>query len=85
MRALGFSRESTTQLLYRENIVIPLYGIATGVVGAVLSVAGSFANAGVWLWLAATVFATLFVFCTLRFVARASRREVAAVWRDIPR
>jgi putative ABC transport system permease protein len=85
MRALGFSRESTAQLFYRENIVIPLYGIATGVAGAVLSVAGSFANAGVWLWLAATVFATLFVFCTVRFVARASRREVAAVWRDIPR
>ncbi len=74
--ALGFTAGRIEQHLYRENVLVPLYAIATGVVASLVGVSVSFMNAGVGVWLLAFFFTLFFVGCVVVFVRRAVRNEV---------
>ena len=69
-RTLGFTDEKIKRTLYRENLIVPLYAILVGVVGSLISVGISFANASIGLWVMALVFTVFFVGCVVVFVWR---------------
>ena len=46
-RVLGFTDGQIGQdFSYKENILVPLYAILTGVIGALISVSANYSNAG---------------------------------------
>ncbi len=53
-RVLGFTDGQIGRIFYKENILVPLYAILTGVIGALISVSANFSNAGTeagrWPW-----------------------------------
>lgn len=73
---LGFTKEKIEHILYKENILVPLYAIVTGVVSSLVGVSLGFANAGVWIWLMVLFFTLFFIACVLIFVRRSVRNEV---------
>lgn len=73
---LGFTDLSIGRILYRENVVVPLYAIFTGVIGALISVGINFPNAGMGAWLLAVCFMLFFIGCVRVFVRRMVGREV---------
>jgi putative ABC transport system permease protein len=75
-RTLGFTDRKVERLLYRENLLVPLYAIAVGVVASLVSVSITFANVGIWIWLLASLFTFFFVTFVLIFVRKAVRKEV---------
>ncbi len=75
-RTLGFTADRIEYILYRENILVPLYAIATGVIASLVGVSISFMNTGVGVWLLALFFTLFFVVCVLFFVRRSVRHEV---------
>ncbi|MDD4636362.1 MAG: ABC transporter permease [Bacteroidales bacterium] len=75
-RILGFTDHKTEQLLYKENLIVPVVAIATGVISALIGVMSSFMNAGIWIWLLALLFTILFVGCVQIFVRKSVKQEV---------
>lgn len=75
-RILGFTDHHTAHLLYKENLIVPIYAIATGVISALVGVMSSFMNAGIWIWLLALLFTIFFVGCVLVFVRKSVNQEV---------
>lgn len=73
---LGFTDLSIGRILYRENVLVPLYAIFTGVIGALISVGINFPNAGMGAWLLAVCFMLFFIGCVRVFVRRMVGREV---------
>lgn len=45
-RAMGFSESRIRQLLLHENLLVPLYAVSAGAVGAVISISANVAGAG---------------------------------------
>lgn len=45
-RAMGFSEQLIGQLLHRENLLVPLYAICVGAIGAVISISANVGGAG---------------------------------------
>lgn len=75
-RNLGFTNCQIEDLLWRENLIVPLYAIGTGVVSALVSVGVNFRNAGTGVWLLALGFTVFFVVCVCVFVRRLVWQEV---------
>ncbi|MDR1756880.1 MAG: ABC transporter permease [Culturomica sp.] len=75
-RTLGFTDARIRQTLYKENVIVPLYAIAVGVVSSLAGVSMTFSNASAQVWLLALLFALLFVACMVVFVRREVRKEV---------
>lgn len=75
-RTLGFPDRVIERIFCQENILVPLYAILAGVIGALISVGVNFPNAGVGAWLLAFCFTLFFVGCVIGFVRRLVRREV---------
>ena len=75
-RTLGFTNEKIEQTLYRENLIVPLYAIATGILCALTGVSISFMNTGVWIWLTALLLTIAFVGCVMRFVKKSVSSEI---------
>lgn len=75
-RMLGFPDGQVEHLFYRENILVPLYAILIGVVGALLSISVNISNAGIGAWLLALGFMLFFTGCVLFFVRELVRREI---------
>ncbi len=75
-RMLGFTDHKIEQTLYRENLFVPLYAIATGVLSSLIGVSISFMNTGIWIWFLAFLFTLLFVFCVVVFVRKSVRAEI---------
>ncbi|MCL2040665.1 MAG: FtsX-like permease family protein [Bacteroidales bacterium] len=73
-RSLGFDETQIRHLLYKENIVIPLYAIAIGVLGSLLGMSMGFGNMGVGTWTLAVSFLAIFVFCVMVFVKKEVRK-----------
>ncbi|MDL2278009.1 ABC transporter permease [Parabacteroides sp. OttesenSCG-928-G07] len=73
---LGFTAHKIEQILYQENILVPLYAIATGVISALLGVSLSFMNTGLWIWFIALLFTVFFVVCVIVFVRKSVKKEV---------
>ena len=43
---LGFRKARIRQILYRENIMVPLFAVVTGAIGAVISISANVSGAG---------------------------------------
>jgi len=75
-RTLGFTDKRIEQLFYKENLLVPLYALATGVISALVGVSSTFMNAGIWIWLLALLFTIFFVVCVLVFIKRSVKDEI---------
>jgi len=75
-RTLGFTDKKIEQTLYRENLFVPLYAIATGIISSLAGVSISFMNTGIWVWLTALLFALLFVGAVVVFVRWSVKKEI---------
>lgn len=75
-RTLGFSDRKIEQTLYRENLMIPLYAIAVGVISSFIGVSLTFMNTSISIWLLAILFTIIFVACILVFIRKSVRREI---------
>jgi len=69
-RSLGFDEKRIVGLLYKENILIPLCAILTGVLGSFLGIGTGFDNVSIPIWALAIVFLVVFIFCVMGFVKR---------------
>lgn len=69
-RMLGFPRAKISAMLYRENLITPLYAIAAGTACALLGVSGSLVNVGAGLLLMAALLLALLVASVLVFVKK---------------
>ena len=67
-RALGFNEKRILNLLYEENIIIPLYAIFTGALGSLLGVSMGLSNVSIGIWALAIAFLVIFIFCIIAFV-----------------
>ncbi len=76
-RTLGFADSKIRKTLCRENLLVPLYAIATGVLSSLIGVSISFMNTGTGVWLLAGLFALFFVACVIVFVRVLVRKEIA--------
>jgi len=74
-RSLGFDKKRIAALLYKENIIIPLFAILTGAAGSLLGVSMGFGNVGIRIWALALVFLLIFIFAVMVFV-RAEVRNI---------
>jgi len=75
-RTLGFSDDKIEQTLYKENLIVPLYAIAVGVVSSIIAVSNTFRNTGLLIGLSALLFAVFFVLCIVIFVRKSVKDEV---------
>lgn len=75
-RTLGFTGKKVGQTLYHENLFVPLYAIATGVISSLVGVSISFMNAGIGVWSMALLFTVFFVTCVILFVRKSVVKEV---------
>jgi len=73
---LGFTKEKIAHILYKENILVPLYAIATGVISSLIGVSLSFMNTGLGIWLIALLFTFFFIVCIIVFVRKSVYTEV---------
>lgn len=73
---LGFTDRSIGRILYKENVLVPLYAILVGVIGALISVGLSVPNTGMGAWLLAFCFTLFFIGCVMVFVRRMVGREI---------
>ena len=75
-KTLGFTEKKIEKSLYKENILVPLYAIATGVISALTGVSINFMNTGIWIWVMALFFTIFFVVCVILFVKKSVKSEV---------
>ena len=75
-KMLGFTNEKIGQTLYRENLIVPIYAIATGVTSSLAGIGNSFPNTGTGVWLMALFFAIFFVVCVALFVKKSVKNEI---------
>ena len=75
-RTLGFTDNKIEETLRRENLFVPLYAIATGVVSSLLGVSIRFMNIGIGVWLMAMLFTLIFVGCVIVFVRKSVKDKV---------
>ena len=75
-KTLGFPNEKIEQTLYRENLTVPLYAIATGILCSLAGIGNSFPNIGTGVWLIALFFTIFSVACLTLFVKKSVRNEV---------
>ncbi|MFV0346423.1 MAG: FtsX-like permease family protein [Bacteroidales bacterium] len=67
---LGFNNNKIYSILYKENIIVPMYAIACGLISSLLGVSISYTNIGIRIWLMALLLAIFFIGCVLLFVRR---------------
>jgi putative ABC transport system permease protein len=77
-RMLGFTDERIFGVLYRENLLVPLFAIGIGVVSALVSIALGFMNVSVWIWLTAILLMLLLCLPVLVFVRRSVLNTIKA-------
>ena len=75
-RTLGFTDNKIEETLCHENLFVPLYAIATGVVSSLLGVSIRFMNTGIGVWLMALLFTVFFVGCVVLFVRKSVKDKV---------
>ena len=75
-KTLGFTNDKISQTLYKENLLVPLYAITTGVISALTGVGASLMNTGTGLWTTALLFTLLFVLCVILFVKKSVKNEI---------
>lgn len=73
---IGYRAETISQLLFKENVIVPVYAIIVGVTGALLSIGTGFINVSVSIWLLSLLLMLLFAGCVWVFVKRLVIKEV---------
>jgi putative ABC transport system permease protein len=73
-RSLGFDEKRMENLLYKENVSVPLVAVLTGALGALTRISMGFGNVSIGIWGMAIVLLGVFLFCVTEFVKRAVRR-----------
>ncbi|WP_430809508.1 MULTISPECIES: ABC transporter permease [unclassified Carboxylicivirga] len=73
---LGFSKQKTEGILFRENIPVPLYAIVTGLISAVISIGTNYVHVSLSVWITALILTGLFMLFTLLFISRVVKLEV---------
>ncbi|MCL2727606.1 MAG: ABC transporter permease, partial [Bacteroidales bacterium] len=66
--SLGFDDKRIVRLLYKENILIPLFAIATGALGSFIGVIMGLGNVSIGVIGLSSIFLTSLVFCVVGFV-----------------
>ncbi len=69
-RTLGFTKETIIKVLYRENLIIPLYAIASGTISSLIGISLGFSNVGFSIWLLTLLFAVIFVVVILIYIKK---------------
>jgi putative ABC transport system permease protein len=75
-RTLGFSTAMIERTLFRENLIIPLYALATGVISSIAGVSQNLMNVGIGVWLMALLFTIFLLACLIIFVKKSVQSEL---------
>lgn len=75
-RTLGFPKRTIASILYKENAIVPLYAIVTGVISSLVGISINFMNTGIWIWLMALLFMLFFIVCVIIFVRKSVHSEI---------
>jgi putative ABC transport system permease protein len=73
---LGFQHPKIKNILYRENRIVPLFAIITGLISALVGIGTHYINVSRGVWLTALIFAVLFIVLTIAFVKRIVKQEI---------
>jgi putative ABC transport system permease protein len=73
-RTLGFANHKIERLLTKENLLVPLYAIITGIISSALGASVGMINVSAWIWLSAFLFAILFIGYALFFVRKSVKK-----------
>ena len=68
MLLMGFQKSSLQRILYRENVVTPIYAISTGFIGAIIGIGEQCANVNIIIWLSALLIAIILLYLTSKFI-----------------
>ena len=79
-RSLGFNEKRIFNLLYKENIIIPIFAIFIGAFGSLIGVIMGFGNVSMGIWLLAIAFLITFVFCVMWFVRVSVRNYLKQIY-----
>jgi putative ABC transport system permease protein len=79
-RSLGFDEKRMVNILYKENIIIPLCAILTGAAGSLLGVSMGFGNVSIWIWILSIIFLIIFILCVMFFVKTSVKSYLQQVW-----
>ncbi|MCL1973344.1 MAG: ABC transporter permease [Bacteroidetes bacterium] len=67
-QSLGFNKQRIEKIIYKENIIIPVFAIAIGALGSLGGVGLGFGNVGWQTWGLALFLLIILVLCTVGFV-----------------
>jgi putative ABC transport system permease protein len=79
-RSLGFSEKRLFDILYKENIIIPLSAILAGASGSLLGISMGLGNVSIWVWVLAFIFLVIFILCVIIFVRASIKNFLVQVW-----
>ncbi|WP_320168091.1 ABC transporter permease [Mangrovibacterium marinum] len=79
---LGFNSAKIGQLLYRENLLVPVYALVAGIVGSLVAVAPNIPVVSLEVWLMALILSLFFLICIVLFVKKVVLREVSTIERQ---
>jgi putative ABC transport system permease protein len=75
-RNIGYAPERIEKLLFRENVILPLYAVVSGAVSALISVYNNFWHNDWTTWLLALAFMALFICMIVLFVRRTCHKAI---------
>ncbi|KAA6318481.1 hypothetical protein EZS27_031514, partial [termite gut metagenome] len=68
LHSLGFTHKRIEKLLVKENRIVPLCAIVTGVLGSLTGVVSGLLNVSVWIWLTTLLLTALLIVCVIGLV-----------------
>ncbi|KAA6308857.1 hypothetical protein EZS27_039551, partial [termite gut metagenome] len=68
LHSLGFTHKRIEKLLVKENRIVPLCAIVTGVLGSLTGVVSGLLNVSVWIWLTTILLTALLIVCVIGLV-----------------
>ncbi|MBQ3197648.1 MAG: FtsX-like permease family protein [Alistipes sp.] len=77
MLLMGFNKTSLQRILYRENVVAPVYAISTGFIGAIIGIGEQYANVNIIIWLSALLIAIILLYLTSKFINNEVAKAIA--------
>ena len=77
MLLMGFNKSSLRRILYRENVVAPIYAISMGFIGAIIGIGEQYANVNIIIWLSALLIAIILLYLTSKFINKEVVKAIA--------
>ena len=78
LKITGYPNAKIEQTLIRENLIVPLYAIATGIISSLAGLGNNILHPGAGLWFMALIFTVFFVVCITLFIKKTVRTNVIA-------